>query len=754
MRKLIVSAILFALSFSVYSAKKEEQTPKLPKGAVIEQDLNVKDNLNVYKIYGSLKDIDKKRADKMRLQGKVYISPFKDYTYVSIQWLGVQKNDSPDKVVGFKEPIVSSFVFKPGTDLKNIPLPTFGDQQDLVRAINDLEEDKIDLEDLKRKRKYKAVYGDSDNSSFWLVNNKKATQLKSNQLNPSQLPKDVKDINASESLDDSVNGKGSNANRSDYGSSNSQTSFGGNGSGYTLPGFQSESNSGASTNKAPNSDNVQGLNDKHGDGLSKNNEKYYKDAETMDLFIIPGVDENNPPTQGDGVVITNTQNGKKAYLVKNGKYAKSKNGELINVPVDANTENLQTDSTGRVRRNKENNKQINQIVNSILTNLATIHEEMDFGPEISVELTEDGCSPEHDVLQERVIITARAKKIEDGKVVDEGVCEKTLESYPVKRDYMCDDCVDEVDVMNKTAYARYQEYWFNKNGERHNLGIKVDESHPFEVFEESRGCPYDIESEEGYAIKTSKIGYLNKFRLFIPVSGCEISHDSKKFKITETADGCSQLKLNGERHVQTRLTIKKDGKTIEVRECRPSDIALLQDRTPCAGQYVHDFENGKSYPLAQYYYENEGQKHYVSECQKMADYLDHQTEIKEWSHDDKNLISKPILSVYVDDEDAKISIKEKTGDNVPHEKLEDQTKPTANFHYQGCYKITRTQLFNAYRRGDGSTFEKLVGEGNPITSANLCTKSIEYQTIDNINYYRNATRYPDGHSEYDAWVQY
>ena len=63
MKKLIVSSVLFALSFSAYYTKKEEQTPKLPKGAVIEQDLNVKDKLNIYKIYGSLKDIDKKRSN-------------------------------------------------------------------------------------------------------------------------------------------------------------------------------------------------------------------------------------------------------------------------------------------------------------------------------------------------------------------------------------------------------------------------------------------------------------------------------------------------------------------------------------------------------------------------------------------------------------------------------------------------------------------------------------------------------------------
>ena len=143
-------------------------------------------------------------------------------------------------------------------------------------------------------------------------------------------------------------------------------------------------------------------------------------------------------------------------------------------------------------------------------------------------------------------------------MVDEGVCEKTLESYPVKRDYLCDDCVDEVDLGKKKAYARYQEHWFDKNGERHDLGIKVDEGHPFNIFEESRGCPYDIESEEGYAIKTSKLGYLNRFGIFMLVDGCKVSENPEKFKVTETADGCSQLKGNGERHVQTRLTIKKD----------------------------------------------------------------------------------------------------------------------------------------------------------------------------------------------------
>lgn len=659
MKKLAISVLCLSLSLPVFAEKQkvseEEVTPKLSKGAIIEEDLKIEKKMNVYKIYGSLKDIDKDKSDKMRLQGKVYVSPCKDkslkgYNIANIQWLGVQKMDSPDKVVGFKEPIVSSFMFKDGIDIKNIPLPTFGDEQDLVRAISDLEQDKIDLEDLKRKRKFKAVYGRPEENAEWLVAERRTKKV--------NIGKGAKSANAVESGVGSEMGLGENG----------------------LPNDSNNSRKSKTDSQTNSSGGQLNLNT---DGSNANN--------------LPGF------------------NGSASYA--------GKNKEDLNLDL----------------KNKDDGKGEPKTTDSA---------------NINVELTEEGCNPEHDVLQERVIITARAKKIENGKVVDEGVCEKTLETYPVKKDYLCDECVDEVDLNKKKAFARYQEYWNDKNGERHNLGVKVDEGLPFNIFEESMGCPYDMETEEGFAIKTSKMGYLNKFGIFIPVVGCSISDKSEKFKIAETADGCSQLKVNGERHVQTRLIIKKGNKAIEVRECRPSNIALLHDRTPCAGQYVHDFENGKSYPLAQYYYENEGQKHYVSECQKIAEYLDHQTEIKDWSHDDKGLISKPVLLVYVDDEGSKVPVKEKVGDNVPYEKLADQTKPTENFHYQGCYKVTRTQLFNAYKRGDGSTYEKLVGEGNPITSGNLCTKSIEYQTIEGINYYRNATRYPDGHSEFDAWVTY
>ena len=633
MKRLAISIVLTFVSLSVIGKQpiniEEETTPKLSKGAIIEEDLKIEKRMNVYKIYGSLKDIDKSKSDKIRLQGRVYVSRCKDkslkgYNIANIQWLGVQKIDSVDKVVGFKEPIVSSFMFKDGADIKNIPLPTFGDEQDLVRAISDLEQDKIDLEDLKRKRKFKPVYGKQDKSTRWLVNRKRAKQVHvANNLSDLKEP----ELGQGSEMGLDENGLPNDANNSRKTSNDGQSNSNGgqpnlNAGGHennNLPGFQT--NGGAISRK----DKTQPSNTM--DTEKPKQTTIYKHSPGYNLYRLDRIDEDNPPAiDGDAVVVAKDKNGRqKVYFVRDRNFIRSRDGRLASKETGININDLTIDAQGKVIKDDKNREYVDKIINDLMFdfngNLESDKEEaIDFGPEVRVELTEEGCNPEHDILQERVIITARARKIENGKVVDEGVCEKTLETYPVKRDYLCDDCVDEVDLGNKQAFARYQEHWFDKTGERHDLGIKVDEGRPFNIFEESRGCPYDIESEEGYAIKTAKLGYLNRFGIFMLVDGCKISDKSEKFKVAETADGCSQLKVNGERHVQTRLVIKKDGKTVEVRECRPSNIALLQDRTPCAGQYVHDLENGKSYPLAQYYYENEGQKHYVSECQKMADY--------------------------------------------------------------------------------------------------------------------------------------
>ncbi len=591
MKRLIVSLIFCVISFVVIAEDTPMFNPK--KGAVLEQELAEG------KIYGSLKHMAKDKAGKIRLIGKAYLHTPKDKilegnTYALIGWLGVQKIDAVDKVVAFKEPIVSSFVFKNGADIKNVSLPTFGEQSYLAQAINDLEQDKIDYEDLKKPRKIKFPVGQNDKNTFWLVSKKGAKQYQAQHK-----LKDLKGVEPSSnpiSVNDLENDKQSYSNERNQNSSNSNSSFGSNnsGAGHSLPGFQpnsghssmggNNSNKSKSTpnktkNKLPTKSkaptNTNSTSSGNSGDANQNNpnqsQTHYKESEKMDLFIVPSIDENNPPTQGGAVVISNTPNGRRAYLVRNGRYVRNRNGELVSVPVDANTDNLQTDANGRVQRNADNNNQVNQVVNDILSELAQgpDSEELDLGPEITVELTEEGCNPEHDVLQEKVFITARAKRLENGTVVDEGQCERTLESYPVKRDYICEECIDEVNNDNRVAYARYMEHWIDREEARHDLGVKVDIGLPLQFFEDTKGCPFDTDSEQGFAIKTSRLGYLNKFGIFKTVEECRVVENADKYRTRETDTGCELIhdfELNRS-YQQKRLVFTKNSREYEAKAC-------------------------------------------------------------------------------------------------------------------------------------------------------------------------------------------
>ena len=616
MKKLIVSLIISVITFIAIA----EDTPMFDhkKGAVLEQDLAEG------KIYGSLKHMAKDKANKIRLIGNAYLHTPKDKilagnTYALIGWLGVQKVDAVDKVVAFKEPLVSSFVFKNGTDIKNVSLPTFGELSYLAQAINDLEQDKVDYEDLKKPRKIKFPVGQNDKNAFWLVSNKGAKQV--------QAGKKIQDLNGVEpsanpiSVNDLGNDKQNYSNERNQNSSNSNSSFGSNnsGAGHSLPGFQSETNNGINKDKPykskpshknkrkprSNCGNPTITNPSGNDNGSPNNpnpsETHYRDAENMDLYVVPSIDENNPPTQGDAVVITNTPNGRRVYLVRNGRYVRNRNGELVSVPVDTNTDNLQTDSNGRVQRNSENNNQVNEVVNDILSELAQgpDSEGLDLGPEITVELTEEGCNPEHDVLQEKVFITARARRLENGTVVDEGQCERTLESYPVKRDYLCEECVDEVNNDNRVAYARYMEHWIDREEVRHDLGVKVDMGLPFQFFEDTKGCPFDTDSEQGFAIKTSRLGYLNKFGIFKTVEECRVVEDSDKYRTRETEAGCElvhDFDANVS-HRQKRIAFTKNGREYEAKGCHVVED-LPHEFTTERCRARTDIVNGTAIPMA------------------------------------------------------------------------------------------------------------------------------------------------------------
>lgn len=634
MSKLPIWFLLIILSLTPLAVSEEQHTPKFPRGKGVELISELKEG----KIYGSLKNMASDKSKTIQLVGQAYIHQPKDQllvgnTMVLIGWLGVQKIDEPNKIIGFKEPIVSSFMFKLGTEIKGLELPTFGEVAYVKQAIDDLEQNKIDLQDLKRSRKIKAPVGQNDDATRNLNRTPTIQAIEPDPSDPLTHETRISDL-----VDD-------NKNISNVAPARSN-------------GYSSFSNLGYnSTNELPN---------------------------------------------------FQSQN--------------------------------HADRTNRVYSSSPNQTS------------ATINLE----PTVTVELTEEGCVPEHDTLQEKVIITARSKKSENGRVVDEGVCERTLEFYQVKRDYLCVQCLDDINLPDRKAYARYMEYWLDKAAHHHNLGIKID-SMPFAIIEDHTGCAYQATGD--YCSKMSKLGYINKFGIFKTIEDCRVIEDAQRFSIRTTQEGCPLIHdfVNNFSIIQNRVFFIKNGREYTVSSCAPiseaehifTDVGCLPVRhinnnlihfarrmlavdgrqefitnecepnpnneinawanligstaDECANQYLHDFNAGKSYLKKRYFYYDprpgrEHNKIYVTACIRSNDVLEHHYQHEgAWEHDDETLGSRPKLLTYITHNGSRIKI------DIARIRGNEELMP-----YGLEVREENHKIFHIYIRADGSTYKKFI----------------------------------------------
>lgn len=626
MMRLTAWLLLMTLACTGLVAHEEKHTPKFPRGKGAELISDLKEG----KIYGSLKNIARDKSTTMQLVGQAYLHQPQDQmlagnTMVLIGWLGIQKIHDPSKIIGFKEPVVSSFMFKSGTEIKGVELPTFGEVDVVIQAIDDLEQNKIDLQDLKKARTIKAPVGVSDYVTSNLSDPKKVQAVEPKDPgDPATHTAKFSDLVSHENINSAAAARSSYSPLSNFGSNSTNE----------LPNFQ---NSGGQTNSHHN-------NSRHG------------------------------------------------------------------------------------RVNLE--------------------------PNTTIELTEEGCIPEHDILQERVIITARSQKLQNGQVIDRGVCERTVEFYSVKRDFLCEQCIDELNLPNRQAYARYMEYWIDKETNRHNLGVRIDEI-PFNIIEDSSGCAY--QTTDDYCSKMSKLGYINKFGIFKTVEGCRVIENAERFPIRTTHEGCPYIHdfVNNVSTIQSRVFFIKNGKEHTVSSCAPARevehiftdlgcspvhhvtndfihfarrkivvdgreefithecepdpnnginnwVNLIGSFEECIDQYSHDFNAGRSYITQSYFYYDprsgrESNKIYVTPCIKSHDFLVHQYQHDgTWEHDDQNLGSRARLRTFILNNEARIPID--VGRQIFGE-LEPYTLEV---------RQEDTHIFHIYTRSDGSIYKKFI----------------------------------------------
>lgn len=641
MNKLSLWFLLITLSLTVLATHEEQYTPKFPRGKGVELISDLKEG----KIYGSLKNIAKDKSKIMQLVGQAYIHQPKDQllvgnTMVLIGWLGVQKINEPNKIIGFKEPIVSSFMFKPGTEIKGVELPTFGEIAFVNQAIDDLEQNKIDIQDLKRTRTIKAPVGQNDDVTKTLNRTPTIQAIESD-------PKDLSDPVTHE----------------------------------TKISYQVDNHKNSS-NVAPARSN--GYNAFSNLGYNSTNE-------------LPNFQSQN-------------------YADRTNRFSYSNSPNQKSIPI-----NLE--------------------------------------PNVTIEVTEEGCVPEHDALQERVIITARTKKSENGRVVDEGVCERTLEFYQVKRDYLCDQCLDDINLPDRKVYTRYMEYWIDKKANRHNLGIKID-SMPFTIIEDHTGCAYQATGD--YCSKMSRLGYINKFGIFKIIENCRVIEDAQRFPIRTIQEGCPIIHdfINNFSTIQSRVCFIKNGVEHIVSSCTPiseaehifTDVGCLPVRhvnnnlihfarrmlavdgrqefitnecepnpnnainawanligstDECVDQYLHDFDAGKSYLKKRYFYYDprSGREHnkiYVTACIRSNDVLEHHYQHEgAWEHDDEELGSRPKLATYITHNGAMTKI------DIARIRGNEELMP-----YGLEVREENHKIFHIYTRADGSIYKKFIKEGS------------------------------------------
>jgi len=722
MKKWLLSLILI-LNMTHLFAREEPETPVFPVDKYTQLSENPKTN---GKVYGSLEALtDKEKAKKMRLIGQVQIEPLKGQlrgeTKIVIGWIGVQKIDDLSQVVAFKEPIVSSFTIPTGTSLKGLPLPLAGEVVSLDEAISDLENNRLNPDDLKRKRVVKVPH--SKKRSVLLQKRKPAKE---------------------ESFGDGFD-KGEEASAAVDGESFSATD-----------------------SHHPN------------EGSSRS---------------------RNPSYAGSSGSNTSFNLGSNAGMNNPSHFMKPK--ELSNA--------VQSESLGKIKiedGTKKENKPVGVSAPS---------------PTIRIDVTEVGCPPRIDRIHERVIIQNRARKFQDETVVDEGECSDSTEFYDIKRDYLCDSCEDRVNPEQRLAHPRYQEYWINRDGEKHYLSevVYVDESEPYAFFDERRFCHPFIDFEKSQVFNQVQTGYLNKFNAFkrvqdchpiepfVPLietsQGCELLHDFPQSisylqnrlvysleGVEREARGCEQVEP-GFKHQFTetgchraldwqnkritplfRRKISVNGRDkIITDECEPLGNHPLQaTRQGCEGQYFNDFTAGRGYIMKRYYYDNNGRE-YVSGCIRTDEFLEHKMEHHgEWVHDDKTRVSRPKLSIYIDSlEQGKLVLDgaKVRGDiqKFDYELLRNEHRATKEVYFEGCFRRTKTNSFNVYQRGDKTLYELLMGYGDPIKSTvDECKRTYESQYVNQgwylhyINgpstYYkyfrrRNVTTYPGGKVEYGQW---
>jgi len=750
--------LLFCIVFSEISWAKGQEVILL---CPIENDKSV----------GSIEQLLPEKHQNSQLVGCVRKSPTpdqKEYLF-QIAWTGLQDKTDKTKQIAFEKPMVSTFKTRQKSLKKGQSLPIMGDVEQLLKATQQLETEKTDVQALKRKQ-----FAKNPSATGRSVEVETTIDLHPNALADAQQNR----VNTTPQFQEGL------------------THQSGLIRDTGLHMTQDLNNATLDVNAAQKSP---------GAGLNRDARHYFaNNAE------VPGVQQGTP----DAPHVNRNMNHPNAR----------ENGVPIGRNRGANRDAGFPDlnAAGFNPPNVNNGNPLGD--NPLAFDAAPEREAEPEGPEISYESTTEGCYPTIDRPHERVVIQNRTLKRENGAIVEESACADSLEMYPINKDFLCEGCTDQVEIPRQRAYARFKEYWLDKENQRQNLSdtLYVELTRPYVFSEESGYCLPSINLQRGIAHRQVETVYYNLFNARTVVEACHTTPHHAPVLINETTHLCPMVHdfANNVSREQKRSIFTLDGIEREALACHPVDPtfphefvrtgcrplvaangafidmvkrkirtptgskiiseecepaannALQTTRDGCEGEFFHDLIAGFSYLKKRYYYPHGANREYMTGCLRTTESLAHQTELNGYQHDDQNLHSTPRFLVYIESPEqgrlivdpAKVIV---ALGQTNYTLLRNEHRPTSEQYYEGCYRRTKTQSINIYTRADGTLYERLIGDGNPMASpVDECIRTTESQQVvtghGGGNFWRHGRArygtqhrtkitYPNGTVEYTQW---
>lgn len=414
----------------------------------------------------------------------------------------------------------------------------------------------------------------------------------------------------------------------------------------------------------------------------------------------------------------------------------------------------------------------------------------------SVLTTQDGCSIRIDEAQGVAIVQSKVQTFEDGVMTSEGECSDELIRYPLEKSYSL--CDDEVDLTAKTATAQYQTYFVDDSQTRTDVGTCTPDTETvFDIVESFDGCTISLNYIDMTANPQSSLVYSNSSNVEIEVRSCSNSETKTAVPLTQTTASCSvrhdfsanksmsqsiwTYQQDGVNYqagtctddgteyshtkaykddvgnylcsstvnfstnqvtLQSRTYITVNGLKEFITECTPDTTSLgVQVTTQgCTNpdDWTHDITAEQSFGNERYYYVDNGETVYVTECQKSTTTYQHQVETSSWENHDDQRYAYQLSNIYIDAPTGKYYVATNTiidgTVQMPYQLSSVSEIQNGTSEYTGCEAMRLTDKSNIWSRPDGSQYTQYISEGEPVGPQWACSGETKTWTRTRFSY--------------------